>query len=199
MAVSHLQLYLMTWIMKVAVWACYVLLSIIWNQSTAVHMFNSSAFQHCAVQFKNRYTLINLCFMDEDYGVTGTWAFCASSHSKRTVDAVGGSQEKCMETVEIKERNCQRCCYLLQGNKSSRAREMSRLYMTLTFDLSRPRYHKWDSGNRQPIYLTSIDTNPSSRAIFKKFRTNTMQPWPLTFQGEAGANVTNQQPICGFV
>lgn len=44
----------------------------------------------CAAQFKNRYTLSNLCFMEDDYGVTGEWNFFASSHGKGAVDAVGG-------------------------------------------------------------------------------------------------------------
>jgi len=48
----------------------------------------------CAAQFKNRYTQMNLCFMEQDYGVTGTWAFFASSHGKGSVDAVGGTVKR---------------------------------------------------------------------------------------------------------
>ena len=48
----------------------------------------------CAAQFKNRYTLMNLCYMEEDYGVTGTWSFFASSHGKGSVDAVGGTVKR---------------------------------------------------------------------------------------------------------
>ena len=48
----------------------------------------------CAAQFKNRYTMMNLCYMMEDFGVTGEWAFSASSHGKGSVDAVGGTVKR---------------------------------------------------------------------------------------------------------
>jgi len=45
----------------------------------------------CAAQFKNQFTVMNLCFMQEDYGVTGQWSFFASSHGNGAVEAVGGT------------------------------------------------------------------------------------------------------------
>ena len=48
----------------------------------------------CAAQFKNRYTMANLCFADEDFGVTVEWAFFASSHGKGSVDAIGGTVKR---------------------------------------------------------------------------------------------------------
>ena len=71
---------------KVAVWAMLhaVVRSLKAEQSiTHIKLFSDG----CAAQFKNRYTLKNLCFMEEDYGVTGS--FFASSHGKWSVDAVG--------------------------------------------------------------------------------------------------------------
>lgn len=44
----------------------------------------------CAAQFKNKYTLSNLTFMHEDFGINGEWSFFASSHGKGAVDGVGG-------------------------------------------------------------------------------------------------------------
>lgn len=37
---------------------------------------------------------MNLCLMEEDYGVKGEWNFFASSHSKGSVDAVGGTVKR---------------------------------------------------------------------------------------------------------
>jgi len=48
----------------------------------------------CAAQFKNRYTMMNVCFMVEDVDISGDWSFFASSHGKRSVDAVGGTVKR---------------------------------------------------------------------------------------------------------
>jgi len=48
----------------------------------------------CAAQFKNRYTMMNLCFMKDDFGVSGEWIFSASSHGKGSVDALGGTVKR---------------------------------------------------------------------------------------------------------
>ena len=48
----------------------------------------------CAAQFKNRFTIMNICFMTEDFCVSGEWAFFASSHGKSSVDAVGGTVKR---------------------------------------------------------------------------------------------------------
>ena len=37
---------------------------------------------------------MNVCYMEEDFGVTGEWAFFASSHGKGSVDTVGGSVKR---------------------------------------------------------------------------------------------------------
>lgn len=44
----------------------------------------------CAAQFKNKFTLSNLCFMMYDFGVEGEWVFFATSHGKGAVDGIGG-------------------------------------------------------------------------------------------------------------
>jgi len=78
---------------KVAVWAMLrAVVGYLKKEHSITHVkFFSDG---CAAQFKNRYTLMNLCFMEEDYGVTGTWAFFASSHGKGSVDAVGGTVKR---------------------------------------------------------------------------------------------------------
>lgn len=44
---------------------------------------------NCAGQFKNKYSLSNLCFFEKDFGLTADWNFFASSHGKGAVDGVG--------------------------------------------------------------------------------------------------------------
>lgn len=45
----------------------------------------------CAAQFKNKYTLSMLCFLQEDFGlIHGEWLFFATSHGKGAVDGIGG-------------------------------------------------------------------------------------------------------------
>lgn len=57
----------------------------------------------CAAQFKNRYTLSNLCHMEHDCGVGAEWNFFATSHGKGAVDAVGGLIKRLVWT-EIRSR-----------------------------------------------------------------------------------------------
>ena len=78
---------------KVAVWA---MLRAVVSYMKAEHSITQiKVFSDgCAAQFKNRYTMMNLCHMEEDYGVTGTWTFFASSHGKGSVDAVGGTVKR---------------------------------------------------------------------------------------------------------
>lgn len=45
----------------------------------------------CAGQFKNRFTLSNLLFAHEDFGVSGSWHFFPTSHGKSPADGVGGA------------------------------------------------------------------------------------------------------------
>lgn len=44
----------------------------------------------CAAQFKNKFTLSNLLFFEEDFSVKAEWNFFASYHGKGAVDGVGG-------------------------------------------------------------------------------------------------------------
>ncbi|CAH0557348.1 unnamed protein product [Brassicogethes aeneus] len=45
----------------------------------------------CAAQFKNKYTLSNLCYYDVEFNLPSVeWNFFASSHGKGAVDALGG-------------------------------------------------------------------------------------------------------------
>ncbi len=75
---------------KVAVWVMLkaILKHIKENyQISTVKIFSDG----CAAQFKNRYTMMNLIFMQDDFDITGEWAFFASSHGKGAVDAIGGT------------------------------------------------------------------------------------------------------------
>lgn len=44
----------------------------------------------CAAQFKNKYILSNLIYMESDYGLKSTWHFMPTSHGKSAADGIGG-------------------------------------------------------------------------------------------------------------
>lgn len=46
---------------------------------------------NCAVQFKSKYCVWNLCHFEEDFGVKGEWNFFSPSHGKGAVDGIGGA------------------------------------------------------------------------------------------------------------
>ena len=48
----------------------------------------------CAAQFKNRFTLSNICHSQSDWGVDVEWSFFASSHGKGAVDGVGATAKR---------------------------------------------------------------------------------------------------------
>lgn len=48
----------------------------------------------CAAQFKNRYTLGNLLFMEHDFGISAQWIFTPSCHGKSAADGIGGSLKR---------------------------------------------------------------------------------------------------------
>lgn len=48
----------------------------------------------CAGQFKNRWTLSNIVFAQELFGLDMTWDFFASGHGKGAVDGVGGTAKR---------------------------------------------------------------------------------------------------------
>lgn len=45
----------------------------------------------CAAQFKNRFTLSNMMYSQEDFGVSGNWHFFPTAHGKSPADGVGGT------------------------------------------------------------------------------------------------------------
>lgn len=45
----------------------------------------------CAGQFKNKFTLSNLLFAPEDFGVKAEWHFTPTSHGKSPADGLGGT------------------------------------------------------------------------------------------------------------
>lgn len=45
----------------------------------------------CASQFKNRFTLSNLMYSQEDFGVSGNWHFFPTAHGRSPADGVGGT------------------------------------------------------------------------------------------------------------
>lgn len=78
---------------KIAVWAMLKsILKLLKDENMIEHVIIVS--DGCAAQFKNRYTLTNLCFMKEDFEVSGEWYFSASSHGKGSVDALGGTVKR---------------------------------------------------------------------------------------------------------
>lgn len=60
----------------------------------------------CAAQFKNKFTLTNLTFMIEEFGLTADWSFFATSHGKGAVDGVGATVKRAIWT-RVKARNCE--------------------------------------------------------------------------------------------
>ena len=66
-----------------------------------IHVFSDG----CAGQFKNRYTLLNLTYFLQDFGVDGTWNFFATSHGKGAVDGIGGTIKRIVWQL-IKSRQC---------------------------------------------------------------------------------------------
>lgn len=48
----------------------------------------------CAAQFKNRFTLSNICHSKSNWGVDVEWSFFASSHGKGAVDGVGATAKR---------------------------------------------------------------------------------------------------------
>lgn len=60
----------------------------------------------CAAQFKNKFTLSNLIFAKEDFGIPIVqWSFFASSHGKGAVDGVGATVKRAVWTT-VKARRC---------------------------------------------------------------------------------------------
>uniref|UniRef100_A0A8D9F251 Uncharacterized protein n=1 Tax=Cacopsylla melanoneura TaxID=428564 RepID=A0A8D9F251_9HEMI len=58
----------------------------------------------CAAQFKNKYTLSVLCFLEEDFKLqNGQWLFFATSHGKGCVDGIGGLVKRLVWN-EVKSR-----------------------------------------------------------------------------------------------
>ena len=52
-----------------------------------------------ASQFKQRYLFENLTYFEEDYGISATWNFFATSHGKGTVDGIGGHVKRLVFTA----------------------------------------------------------------------------------------------------
>ena len=48
----------------------------------------------CAAQFKNRWTLSNVMFVEKDFAVNLSWNFFAPGHGKGAVDGVGGTAKR---------------------------------------------------------------------------------------------------------
>lgn len=43
-----------------------------------------------AAQFKNKFTISNLCYFEDEFGLTPQWHYFATSHGKGAVDGIGG-------------------------------------------------------------------------------------------------------------
>ena len=48
----------------------------------------------CAVQYKNRKNLYNLCQHKSDFGIEAVWNFFATSHGKSPCDGIGGTVKR---------------------------------------------------------------------------------------------------------
>lgn len=48
----------------------------------------------CAGQYKNCYSFLHLCKHHEEYGLTASWAFFATSHGKSACDGLGGTVKR---------------------------------------------------------------------------------------------------------
>ena len=48
----------------------------------------------CAGQYKNFKNFLNLCFHKDDFGLTTTWSFFATSHGKSPCDGIGGTVKR---------------------------------------------------------------------------------------------------------
>ena len=73
-----------------------------YSHATKVKIFSDG----CAAQFKNRYTMSNLLFFEEDFNFRGEWNFFATSHGKGAVDGVGGSVKHAVWN-KVKSRSCE--------------------------------------------------------------------------------------------
>lgn len=58
---------------------------------------------NCAGQFKSKFTLSNLCFFEEDFGLTVEWNFLASFHGKGAMDGIDGALKRGVWTA-VKSR-----------------------------------------------------------------------------------------------
>lgn len=57
---------------------------------TKIHYFSDG----CAGQYKNRYNFINLCYHEQDFGLSCEWNFFATSHGKTACDGIGGTVKR---------------------------------------------------------------------------------------------------------
>ena len=48
----------------------------------------------CAGQYKNLKNFLNLCFHKDDFGLSTTWSFFATSHGKSPCDGIGGTVKR---------------------------------------------------------------------------------------------------------
>ena len=68
---------------------------------TLLKIFSDGA----ASQFKNKFTLSNLCFMPKDFGITAEWYFFATAHGKGAVDGIGPVVKRSIRS-QIMQRRC---------------------------------------------------------------------------------------------
>ena len=55
-----------------------------------IHYFTDG----CAAQYKNCKTFLNLCHHKDDFGLSATWSFFATSHGKSACDGIGGTVKR---------------------------------------------------------------------------------------------------------
>ena len=58
----------------------------------------------CAGQYKNRYSVTNLRYHEEDFGLSCEWHFFATSHGKNACDGIGGTVKRATARASL-QRN----------------------------------------------------------------------------------------------
>ncbi|XP_049941067.1 uncharacterized protein LOC126417315 [Schistocerca serialis cubense] len=66
---------------------------------TSIQIFSDG----CAGQFKNKFTISNLWYMMQDFGVSGEWFLFATSHGKSAVDGIGAVTKRAVWN-KVKQR-----------------------------------------------------------------------------------------------
>lgn len=116
----------------------------------------------CAAQFKNKYTLSNICFSENDFNLKIEWNFFATSHGKGAVDGIGGLTKRLVwNEVRSKKKvlNNAQDFFLCAKSKSTKI-EMMYVDSTIIKDYKNFLDNRWNNIHSIP--------GVQSRHFFKK-------------------------------